>query len=141
MKKIFLCFIMLIIVIIIILAVKISDNNMKANTVKTYNQIFEEYKNKTLYGADVTTIINKAIDNNNESNIQKGDDGYYINDSENSLQVDLILLNLDKEGNVYEQTFKMEDLQKVGLDGFISSFSIVPFECTSIEYHSNRKNK
>lgn len=141
MKKIILCFIMLITVIIIILAVKISDNNMKANTVKAYNERFEQYKNQTLYGADVTTIINRAIDNNNQNNIQKQEDGYYINDNENSLQVDLILLNLDEEGKVYEQTFKMEDLQKVGLDGFISSFSIVPFECTSIEYHNNRKNK
>ena len=57
--------------------VKISNNNANNGKISNFNEQFNGYKEKILYGADVLSIINKAIDNNQTNNIQKNDEGYY----------------------------------------------------------------
>lgn len=125
MKKIFFSIIGITLAIIILVVVKISDNNTKINKTLKFNVGFEEYKDKTLYGADILSIINKASENNDIS--------------EEKVEVEIILLSLDKEGNINEVRKPMEALKKAGLDGFIKSFSLTPFECTSIEYSKTKR--
>lgn len=134
MKKVISCVLFIVAVIVILIAVKISDNNTKKSAILSFNAQFEEYKNRTLYGTDVTSIINKAIDNNDLNEVKKDDDGNYIQDDMNSIKIEIILLSTDKDGNVNEVQYPMETLQKAGLDGFITRFSVTPFECSSIEY-------
>ena len=43
---------------------------------------------------------------------------------------------LDDEDNIIEVTHPMEALKKAGLEEFIASFSLTPFECTNIAYNS-----
>lgn len=141
MKKTILALVLILIVIIIIITVKISDNAKKINDVSKFNQQFEAiYKDKIVYGADVLTIINKATDNNNSYKIKKDSNGYYIDDDKYCLKVELVLLITSEEGEVNEVQYPMETLEKAGLDGFISSFSLTKFECTSSIYNSERKN-
>lgn len=137
MKKILISILIVFILIIIVVTLNISNNVTKLNTISSFNKGFENYKDKTLYGADVLTIINKAIDNNEENNIQRDQEGYFVEDDNYSIKVDLILLSTDKEENIKETIHPMEKLEKVGLDGFISSFSITRFEFTDIKYNSN----
>lgn len=81
MKKIFLYIVLVLIIIIVVILVQISNNNKRQASVMEFNSQFESYyKDKTLYGADVLTIINKAIDNNESYNIEKDENGFYIND-------------------------------------------------------------
>jgi len=121
--------------------VKISDNSKKVNDIAKFNEQFEAiYNDKIVYGADVLTIINKAIDNNNTYKIKKDNNGYYIDDDKYCLKVELALLITSEEGELKEVQYPMETLEKAGLDGFISSFSLTKFECTSSIYNSNRKN-
>ena len=58
-----------------------------------------------------------------------------IENEENSLKVDIILLSKDKEENIIEVKHPMENLEKAGLDGFISAFSLTNFKCENIEYN------
>ena len=91
---------------------------------------------QVLYGADVMTIINNAIDNNEKNNIEKSSSGFYKENNFNSVKVELTLLLTDKEGKIQEKVYQMESLQNAGLDGFISNFGLTTFECTNIEYNS-----
>lgn len=96
---------------------------------------------KEMYGADIVTIINKAIDNNEENNISKDENGNYI-ENEKSVKVELTLLSTDEDSKTIEVVYPMETLEKAGLNEFISNFGLTLFECTNIEYNSeNRVSK
>ena len=136
MKKSILCIVIIIVLILVVVVIKISNNNKQINDISSYNAGYEQYKDKTLYGADVLTIINKAIENNKINNIEKNEEGYYIENETNSMKVEIKLLSTDEKGEVHELQYPMEVLEKAGLDTFIASFSVTTFECTSIEYNS-----
>ncbi|MCI8393800.1 MAG: hypothetical protein HFJ23_08780 [Clostridia bacterium] len=137
MKKNILYILLILLIIIIVVVINISNNRIKQNTVSNFNTEFEKYKDKTLYGADILSIINKAIDNNKQKEIKKDEKGNYIEDEEFSIKVDLILLSKDDEGNIEEVKYPMETLEKAGLEEFIKSFSITEFNLENIEYNSN----
>lgn len=67
---------------------------------------------KTLYGADVLSMINKAIDNNETSKIEKDENGLYIANDENSIKIELTLLSTDENGETKEVKCQMEALEK-----------------------------
>lgn len=136
MKKNILYILLILLIIIIIVLINVSNNRIKKNAVSNFNMEFEKYKGKTLYGADVLSIINKAIDNNTQNEIKRDEKGKYIEDDSNSIKVDLILLSQDDEGNIRELKYPMETLEKAGLDMFIASFSITEFNLENIEYNS-----
>ncbi len=94
---------------------------------------------KTLYGADVLTVINKAIDNNKSNNVEKDKDGFYLENDTNSIKVEITFLSKDEEDNIKEVVYQMENLEKTGLSDFIASFGVTKFECTNIEYNSQGK--
>ena len=113
MKKIIWIIIAILILIIAVLVVKINDNMQKSKIVSAFNEQFETiYKDKNIYGADVLTIINKAIDNNNSYNIKKDENGNYIEDDNYSLKIELILLSEDEDGKLKEVKYPMETLEK-----------------------------
>lgn len=53
-----------------------------------------------------------------------------------AVKVSITLLTKDDEDNIIEVTHPMEALKKAGLEEFIASFSLTPFECTNIAYNS-----
>ncbi len=53
-----------------------------------------------------------------------------------AIKIDIILLTKDDKGEKVEVTHPMETLQRAGLEGFITNFSLTAFECTNIEYNS-----
>lgn len=141
MKKIFISIIIMLIIIIVVIAVKIGDNVIKVGNISKFNEEIESiYKDKTVYGADVLTIINKAIDNNKIYKIEKDENGNYINDNVYTLNIDLILLSTSEDGKINEVIYPMEALERKGLDGFIASFSLIAFKNVNIEYNETRKN-
>lgn len=134
MKKILICLIIILIVITIIATMYVSNNNKQLENIKNTNQEYELYLGKTVFGTDVTTIINKAINQNEKNNISKDEKGMYIENEENSIKVELVMLNEDEK-----TTYQMETLQKAGIQGFIKNFNLINFKCSKIEYHENTK--
>lgn len=127
MKKIALFFL---IIIIIIVGVSYIYLNYKAsyNNAKRENMQFESYYNKEIYGTELTTIINKAIDSNDNNEISKDEKGKYIDNKNNSINIDIKIIDNDK-------TYQMETLYNGGMDKFIQYYSQIEFKCTKIEYH------
>lgn len=136
MKKIIFFILLVVVIAIAVVAVGISNNNAKINELKSFNSEFEKYKGQTIYGTDVLTIINRAIDNNEGYNIEKDENELYIENDINSVKVEITLLSTDTDGNITEVTYPMESLQKAGLNDFVTNFGLISFECTGIDYNS-----
>lgn len=128
MKKIF---VFLIIVVIIVCIILFQYNSYKRdkNAIISENSEFEQYINKEIYGIDLATIINKSIDKNEKNKVQKDKDGFFIENDENSINVEIYI----KEN---ETTYKMEQIYKQGTEQFVQFFINEKFKCSKVEYHS-----
>lgn len=131
MKKLAIFFL---IVIIIVVGVSYVYINYKANyyNTKKENKQFESYNGQEIYGAEIATIINKAVDNNKNNEIQKNEKGKYINNNSNSINIDIKMLDNEK-------TYNMETLYNGGIDKFVQYYNNIKFKCTKIEYHKPTK--
>ena len=78
------------------------------------NLEFEYILEKEMYGTDVVTIINKAINNNQKYEIQKDENGYYKNDNKYSIQVEIAFAGV-------ENNYTMEQICNAGLENFMRS--------------------
>ena len=92
------------------------------------NKEYEKYINKNIYGTDLATLIGKAINENNKNNIPKDENGYYIENEQNSIK---IYLNM----KTVENTYTMEEIYKGEIINFVKNFNIIQFRCTNITYH------
>ena len=131
MKKFIIFFAVSIIIICIISYIFI---NYKANynVAKISNLEFENYLNKELYGTDVSTLINRAVDNNEKNSVQKNNKGIYLNNDKNSINIEIKMKDDDS-------TYKMEMFDKNGIQNFIKYYGNIKFKCTKIEYHQVTK--
>lgn len=139
MKRIFLYILVIFIIIIAIVLVHVSDKNTQRNEISKFNVQFEQYIGQDMYGTDVLTIINKAIDSNENNKIARDENNYYVEDDSLSVKAYIILLSKNDKGDIEEKTFPMEQLEKAGLDGFLTNFNLTPFELSSIEYNSQKR--
>lgn len=132
MKKIA---IFLIAIIIIVSGISYMYLNYKANyniSQKT-NKEFEKYIDEEIYGKELSTIINKAIDYNEKNEVEKDTKGNYIDDKENSINIDIKMAD---DNSIY----KMEAFYKNGMQNFIKYYGDIKFKCTKIDYHSSTHN-
>lgn len=127
MKKIAIFFL---IIIIIIVGMSYLYLNYKAsyNKAKQENKQFESYEGQEIYGAEVATIINRAIDNNQNYEVPKDKKGKYIDNDKNSIEIDIKMLDNDT-------TYEMETLYNGGIEKFVEYYNEIKFKCTKLEYH------
>ncbi len=98
------------------------------NEIKKENAEYEDYLNKEVLGTDIASLISKVIDKNEKNNIEKDEKGYYIENDENSIKIDLKMTTIDK-------TYPMEAIYNSEMTEFVKNFSLIKFKCISIEYH------
>lgn len=125
-----------IITILILVAIVISSmlyayNTYKKNLqdLKNYNNEFTKYENTEIAGTEIATILNKAVNNNEQNNIQKNEQGMYIENDENSIKIDIYIKDNDT-------TYSMETIYNMGVEKFINSFSLETFKITETQYHN-----
>ena len=129
MKKIAVFFLIIIIVVVAI-AYLYLNYKINYNQVKQENSYFESYLDKEIYGTELTTIINKAIDKNTQNNVDKDKKGFYIDNEINSINIDIKILDNDK-------TYKMETFFMGEMKNFVQYYGDVKFKCEKVEYHKN----
>lgn len=131
MKKNIAIILALIIVAIASFAIWYVQASADRKKVTDYNLEYEAlYKDKQINGVDLTTIINKAIDNNEKYSVKKDEKNVYIDDGTYYTE---IYVKLTQDG----QNYLMEAIQQVGLSEFTRLYGSMNFECTSTEYHEN----
>lgn len=101
----------------------------KQKAVRDENQEFEYYLNKTIYGKDLATIIDRAIDKNEKNRIEKDEKNHYIENEENSIRIEVKIEETKK-------TYAMEEIYKNNIQEFMKHFNLAKFTCTMIEYHN-----
>ena len=127
MKKI----IIILLVFIIVLCILLYNFNSIAldkQKIAEENAEFELYLNKEIYGIDIASIINKAVDKNIKNEIQKNDKGFFIQNDENSIEIEVYLTEGD-------DIYKMEQIYKQGTEQFVQFFIDEKFKSSKVEYH------
>lgn len=129
MKKIAIFFIIIILIICAIFAMYV---NYKANynVSKKANLSFEKYLNEEIYGTDLATVINRAIDRNEKNQVAKNNKGIYQNNDKNSINIEIKMSDNDS-------VYQMETIYNSGIQNFINYYNKIKFKCTEIKYHNS----
>lgn len=133
MKKLAIFFL---VIVILVVGMSYIYLNYKANyyEAKKQNRQFESYNEQEIYGTELTTVINKAVNQNEINEVQKDEKGKYIDNKKNSIQIEIKMLDNRK-------TYDMETLYKGGMDKFVQYYGEIKFKCAKIEYHNTNKVK
>ena len=126
--------IFLIIIIIIVCGISYIFLNYKANynISKKSNLEFENYLNEEVYGTDLSTVINRAVDNNEKNEVEKNNKGIYLNNNKTSISIEVKMIDNDS-------IYQMETFYKSGMQNFMNYYSNIKFKCTNIKYHESTK--
>lgn len=132
MKKLAMFFAIIILIICVIFGIYL---NYKANYVvsKKANLKFENYLNQDIYGTELATVINRAIDNNKKNEVQINNKGIYLNNDENSISIEIKMIDDDS-------IYQMETFYNGGIQNFVNYYGNIKFRCMDIKYH-NLTNK
>lgn len=129
MKKIAIFF-LIIIIIISTIAYLYLNHIAIYNIAQKENAKFEIYKDKEIQGIELTTIINKAIDSNEKNTISKDNEGKYIDNGKDSINIDIKFIDDDVIYNI-------EKIYDKGTDNFLQYYRYIMFKCNEVRYHSS----
>lgn len=129
MKKIAIFFLMIIIIISTIAYLYLNHIAIY-NIAQKENAKFEIYKDKEIQGIELTTIINKAIDSNEKNTISKDNEGKYIDNGKDSINIDIKFIDDDVIYNI-------EKIYDKGTDNFLQYYRYIMFKCNEVRYHSS----
>lgn len=104
--------------------------NTTNRLLKQENSKYECYLNRTIYGTEVATIINKAINQNENNQVQKDEKKHYIENNENSIKIEIKMLTTGK-------TYPMEEIYNNDMTQFVQNFNFIQFKCSKLEYHKS----
>lgn len=115
------------ITILSIYALKISkESTLRA--LDNYNKEYETYLNKTIYGTELATLINKVVNTNENNDIKKDENNHFIENEENSIKIEIKM-------SLTEKTYPMEEIYNKNTAEFVKYFNVIEFKCTNLEYH------
>lgn len=112
-----------------LLITKNTTNRLK----KEYNSTYEYYLEKEIYGTELTSLINKTVNENEKNKVEKDENNYFKDNGENSIRIEVKILNSEKE----YITYPMEEMYNKDITRFVQYFNLIKFKCTKIEYHKN----
>ena len=129
MKKIAIFFIITILIVCTTSAMYITYK-ANYNTSRKANLSFERYLNEEVYGSELATVINRAIDKNEKNEVEKNNKGIYQNNDKNSINIEIKMLDDDT-------IYKMEKFYNSGIQNFINYYGKIKFKCVDIKYHNS----
>ena len=133
MKKNIFIIITIVLIIVAIIGYKFYNYKQEIMRAEQNNKTYNSFYEQPVLGTDLATLINKAIDNNEKNAVEKDEKGIYLNNEENSINIEVKFLELDK-------VIPMESINKQDVVQFVENFGTMTFKCTKIEYHEKTKN-
>ena len=73
-------------------------------------------------------MINRAMNENISNNIERNENGEFIDDGERSVRIEIEMITI-------EETFSMEWIYDRGMMEFVGAFNFVTFESVEVEHH------
>ena len=104
------------------------------NEIKEQNLQYEYYYQKEIYGTEIATIVNKAVNQNEKNEVPKNENGKYISNEINSIKIEIHMSD-------NETLYDMETLYDGGMTTFVQYYSSIKFTCTDIIYNDSGKVK
>lgn len=135
MKKKFFIILLILVVISMVAIYAIYQYRTRLAETNKINKEYEQLYNINLLGTQVISLINKTIDLNEKHNIEKNNNGIYIDNGENSIKISI---NFIYKNGI--KTVEMEEIYQNGVEAFIKSYSTASFNCSKISYHEKTKN-
>ena len=132
MKKILIYIICIVLIILSVIGTKYLNFKEQKSLIQKYNLEYEVYLNQNVTGRELTTAINRAVNNNEKNSVQKDEKGFYIDDDNNSVKIEIKILDNDT-------TYQMETLYNGGMENFIQYYGDINFNCSKIDYNSKGK--
>ena len=132
MKKILIYIICIVLIILSVIGTKYLNFKEQKSLIQKYNLEYEVYLNQDVTGRELTTAINRAVNNNEKNSVQKDEKGFYIDDDNNSVKIKIKILDNDT-------TYQMETLYNGGMENFIQYYGDINFNCSKIDYNSKGK--
>ena len=134
MKRVLLLITSIFLIILVILFSKYFELENIEEETKKYNLVYEQFKSGIIKGVDIATVINKAINDNENALIKKDSKGKYITNDEDSVKIEIKISDLKKD-----KIYNMEMLYNGGIDEFVQYYGQVDFKCTKTSYNSKNK--
>lgn len=128
MKKILIIFVIIIAFLGIIWYIY-EEAKITYNQKIGFNNYYEQIKDKDINGADMTSLINRVIDNNEKNEVSKDSDGVFVSNNENSINMEIKFKDNDN-------VIKVEKIYTMGLQKFTELYRNSKFKLTKIAYHS-----
>ena len=129
MKKYFYVFIVLLLIAFILAIKLVSDHKVNERKKFENNKELEKY-NTTVEISGLISAINIAVNKNDENLVEEDENGYYIQNEKNSVEIEVKFLQSD-------QTFKMEKLYKNDLKKLAELYVGQKFKCMQVKYHKS----
>ena len=129
----------LLIVCVFVVYFVINYRNMQIDA-QANNKEYITYKDKTIVGTTLVSLINKTVDNNEKNNIEKDEKNTYIENDKNSVKIYIYFLDLEKEDKYIETPYTMEQIYNNDTDNFIKLYGTSNFYCSNIDYHEKTGN-
>ena len=136
MKKTLIYIFSIMVVICTIIVAKLYTNKDYYTEIKKYNAKYEKYINNDIIGTEVASVINQAVDDNEYERIKKDENGRYIQNNENSINIEVKITEFNKE-----QIYTMETLYGGGMSNFVKYYGQIKFKCSKVEYNDNKRIK
>ena len=134
MKKTILSIACIMLVILALVIGKYLNYRAKYNEIKEHNLQYEYYYQKEIYGTEIATIVNKAVNQNEKNEVPKNENGKYIPNETNSIKIEIHMSD-------NETLYDMETLYNGGMTAFVQYYSSIKFTCTDIIYNDSGKVK
>lgn len=87
MKKVVIGILLVCVIVVILFTTWYKRNLQTLSEIQKFNQEFEVYLEKEITGVDITTVMNRATENNNQYEIAKNKDGTYQEDEKYSIEI------------------------------------------------------
>lgn len=136
MKKTIIYILSIVIIICVIIASRLYRNKEYLVEIKKFNTKYEKYISGEVIGTDVASIINQAVDDNENERIKKDENGRYIQNNQNSVNIEVMITEFEKE-----QIYTMETLYNGGMNQFVKYYGQIRFKASKVEYNENKRIK
>lgn len=104
--------------------------------IKSFNTKYEKYIKSDVIGIDVASVINQAVDDNENERIKKDENGKYIQNNQNSINIEVMITEFEDE-----QIYAMETLYNGGMNQFVRYYGQIKFKASRVEYNENKRMK
>lgn len=129
MKKIAIFFIVILAIVSTVSYIYLSEQ-AKYKEAQKENAKFDIKEGQEVNGQELATLINLVIDTNKKNEVLLDDNGYYIDNEKNSINLDITFTDIDV-------TYNANRIGQAGITNFVQNYRNIIFKCNKVQYHES----